>query len=157
MNEAQKYINVTVAQLFYTSNLVHDLYYRSVGSAQIPLLLYWPDIVGMDLTNLQAISNNTTLAPRMMQLLLTLRMVPDSTTPTSWLRLMGRMGAWGCTSRIPPFHTMMATAATLKLVLSYTNWVSHGLSTHLTGGPENWGWKRSYGWRMGRFVGYNYS
>jgi hypothetical protein len=37
MDEAQKYINVTVAQLFYTSNLVHDLYYRSVGSAQIPL------------------------------------------------------------------------------------------------------------------------
>jgi extracellular elastinolytic metalloproteinase len=33
MNEAQNYINVTVAQLFYTSNLVHDLYYRSVGSA----------------------------------------------------------------------------------------------------------------------------
>jgi len=28
MEEAQKYINATVAQLFYTSNLVHDLYYR---------------------------------------------------------------------------------------------------------------------------------
>ncbi len=26
--EAQKYINATVAQLFYTSNMVHDLYYR---------------------------------------------------------------------------------------------------------------------------------
>jgi len=28
MAEAKKYINATVAQLFYTSNLVHDLYYR---------------------------------------------------------------------------------------------------------------------------------
>jgi len=28
MDEAQKYINTTVAQLFYTSNLVHDLFYR---------------------------------------------------------------------------------------------------------------------------------
>ncbi|RDB21981.1 Extracellular metalloproteinase MEP [Hypsizygus marmoreus] len=27
-DEAQKYINTTVAQLFYTTNLVHDLYYR---------------------------------------------------------------------------------------------------------------------------------
>jgi len=27
-DEAQKYINATVAQLFYTSNMVHDLYYR---------------------------------------------------------------------------------------------------------------------------------
>lgn len=28
LEEAQKYINATVAQLFYTANLVHDLYYR---------------------------------------------------------------------------------------------------------------------------------
>ncbi|KAF5319698.1 hypothetical protein D9619_008666 [Psilocybe cf. subviscida] len=28
MDEAQKYINATVTQLFYTSNMVHDLYYR---------------------------------------------------------------------------------------------------------------------------------
>ena len=28
LEEAQKYINATVTQLFYTSNLVHDLYYR---------------------------------------------------------------------------------------------------------------------------------
>ncbi|KAF8906996.1 Fungalysin metallopeptidase-domain-containing protein [Gymnopilus junonius] len=28
MDEAQKYINTTIAQLFYTTNLVHDLYYR---------------------------------------------------------------------------------------------------------------------------------
>ena len=28
MREARKYINNTVTQLFYTSNLVHDLYYR---------------------------------------------------------------------------------------------------------------------------------
>lgn len=28
MDEAQSYINATVAQLFYTTNLVHDLYYR---------------------------------------------------------------------------------------------------------------------------------
>ncbi|KAF8151674.1 extracellular elastinolytic metallo proteinase [Crassisporium funariophilum] len=28
MDEAQKYINTTIAQLFYTSNMVHDLYYR---------------------------------------------------------------------------------------------------------------------------------
>jgi Fungalysin metallopeptidase (M36) len=27
-SEAQKYINATVAQLFYTTNMVHDLYYR---------------------------------------------------------------------------------------------------------------------------------
>lgn len=30
MDEAQKYINTTITQLFYTSNLVHDLYYRLV-------------------------------------------------------------------------------------------------------------------------------
>jgi hypothetical protein len=30
MAEAKKYINATVAQLFYTTNLVHDLYYRCV-------------------------------------------------------------------------------------------------------------------------------
>lgn len=35
MEEAQKYINATVAQLFYTSNLVHDLYYRLVDSVQM--------------------------------------------------------------------------------------------------------------------------
>ncbi|TFK51601.1 hypothetical protein OE88DRAFT_1659712 [Heliocybe sulcata] len=28
LEEAQKYINATVTQLFYTSNMVHDLYYR---------------------------------------------------------------------------------------------------------------------------------
>ncbi|KAI9447207.1 extracellular elastinolytic metallo proteinase [Lactarius psammicola] len=28
LDEAKKYINVTITQLFYTSNLVHDLYYR---------------------------------------------------------------------------------------------------------------------------------
>ncbi|KAF8804118.1 extracellular elastinolytic metallo proteinase [Phlegmacium glaucopus] len=28
LDEAQKYINATVTQLFYTANLVHDLYYR---------------------------------------------------------------------------------------------------------------------------------
>ncbi len=28
MDEAHKYINATIAQLFYTSNMVHDLYYR---------------------------------------------------------------------------------------------------------------------------------
>ena len=28
LEEAQKYINATLAQLFYTANLVHDLYYR---------------------------------------------------------------------------------------------------------------------------------
>ena len=28
MDEAQSYINATVAQLFYTTNLVHDIYYR---------------------------------------------------------------------------------------------------------------------------------
>jgi len=30
LGEAKKYINTTVTQLFYTSNLVHDLYYRYV-------------------------------------------------------------------------------------------------------------------------------
>ena len=30
LDEAKKYINTTVTQLFYTSNLVHDLYYRCV-------------------------------------------------------------------------------------------------------------------------------
>ncbi|KAF7328920.1 Extracellular metalloproteinase [Mycena venus] len=28
LEEAQKYINATVAQLFYTTNIIHDLYYR---------------------------------------------------------------------------------------------------------------------------------
>ncbi|CAK5263637.1 unnamed protein product [Mycena citricolor] len=28
LEEAQKYINATVAQLFYTNNMIHDLYYR---------------------------------------------------------------------------------------------------------------------------------
>ena len=32
LDEAKKYINTTVTQLFYTSNLVHDLYYRYVLS-----------------------------------------------------------------------------------------------------------------------------
>ena len=32
LDEAKKYINATVTQLFYTSNLVHDLYYRYVLS-----------------------------------------------------------------------------------------------------------------------------
>ena len=31
MDEAQSYINATVTQLFYTSNLLHDLFYRSVS------------------------------------------------------------------------------------------------------------------------------
>jgi extracellular elastinolytic metalloproteinase len=30
LDEAKKYINATVTQLFYTANLVHDLYYRYV-------------------------------------------------------------------------------------------------------------------------------
>jgi extracellular elastinolytic metalloproteinase len=30
LDEAKKYINATVTQLFYTSNLVHDLFYRCV-------------------------------------------------------------------------------------------------------------------------------
>lgn len=30
LDEAKKYINTTVTQLFYTTNLVHDLYYRYV-------------------------------------------------------------------------------------------------------------------------------
>ena len=30
LDEAKKYINTTITQLFYTSNLVHDLYYRYV-------------------------------------------------------------------------------------------------------------------------------
>lgn len=32
LDEARKYINASVTQLFYTSNLVHDLYYRLVMS-----------------------------------------------------------------------------------------------------------------------------
>jgi extracellular elastinolytic metalloproteinase len=37
--EAKKYINVTVAQLVYTTNLVHDLYYRCVApfASHMPL------------------------------------------------------------------------------------------------------------------------
>lgn len=31
LEEAKKYINTTVAQLFYTTNMVHDLYYRYVS------------------------------------------------------------------------------------------------------------------------------
>ena len=30
LDEAKKYINATITQLFYTSNMVHDLYYRCV-------------------------------------------------------------------------------------------------------------------------------
>lgn len=30
LDEAKKYINATVTQLFYTTNMVHDLYYRYV-------------------------------------------------------------------------------------------------------------------------------
>jgi extracellular elastinolytic metalloproteinase len=32
LDEAKKYINATVTQLFYTSNLMHDLFYRYVLS-----------------------------------------------------------------------------------------------------------------------------
>jgi extracellular elastinolytic metalloproteinase len=28
LDEAKKYINATITQLFYTTNMVHDLYYR---------------------------------------------------------------------------------------------------------------------------------
>jgi extracellular elastinolytic metalloproteinase len=36
LDEARKYINTTVTQLFYTSNLVHDLYYRYVRLGVYP-------------------------------------------------------------------------------------------------------------------------
>jgi len=32
LEEAKKYVNATITQLFYTSNMVHDLYYRYVPS-----------------------------------------------------------------------------------------------------------------------------
>lgn len=35
LEEAQKYINATVTQLFYTTNKVHDLYYRLVASVSL--------------------------------------------------------------------------------------------------------------------------
>lgn len=38
LDEAKKYINTTVAQLFYTSNLVHDLYYRYLRLFMLYLL-----------------------------------------------------------------------------------------------------------------------
>ena len=86
MEEAQKYINATVAQLFYTSNLVHDLYYRLVDSVQMSFFFLIDWTLDMALTSFRVTSNNITLveeAPRMTQSLLMPRMVPDSTTPTS--------------------------------------------------------------------------
>jgi len=39
LDEARKYINTTITQLFYTSNLVHDLYYRYFFSLFIFLVI----------------------------------------------------------------------------------------------------------------------
>ena len=39
LDEAKKYINATVTQLFYTSNLVHDLYYRYVLLVHISVIV----------------------------------------------------------------------------------------------------------------------
>jgi extracellular elastinolytic metalloproteinase len=38
LDEARKYINFTITQLFFTSNLVHDLYYRLVRCPCHPTL-----------------------------------------------------------------------------------------------------------------------
>ena len=40
LDEAKKYINNTVAQLFYTTNMVHDLYYRFVPALSIIIFIH---------------------------------------------------------------------------------------------------------------------
>lgn len=61
LEEAKKYINATVTQLFYTTNMVHDLYYRYV----LPLFRVATQPTTHPVTasmSHRVISNNTTLA-----------------------------------------------------------------------------------------------
>ena len=37
LDEAKKYINATITQLFYTGNMIHDLYYRSASPTVLSL------------------------------------------------------------------------------------------------------------------------
>ena len=88
LDEAKKYIDNTVVQLFYTSNMVHDLYYRFVSTSTnyftptqpIPRT---PDMAS---TRLLAISNSTISAVVELKVMLsspTPRMVQDITMQTS--------------------------------------------------------------------------
>jgi hypothetical protein len=63
LDEAKKYINATVTQLFYTSNMVHDLYYRCVSFASSRCSRYLPTMyrIGMASMKFPATSSNTTL------------------------------------------------------------------------------------------------
>ena len=87
LEEARKYANTSITQLFYTSNMVHDLYYRYVpplffspgDSTQLN-----PPLVTGSMSRLET-SNSTTSAEvvrRTTRLSQILRMVADSTMPT---------------------------------------------------------------------------
>lgn len=85
LEEAKKYINATVTQLFYTTNMVHDLYYRYVfPSFRMTTQLTIHPVTGS--MRHRAISNNTTLAEvvkRTTASLPTPTMAAVTTMPTS--------------------------------------------------------------------------
>jgi extracellular elastinolytic metalloproteinase len=83
--EAHKHINATVAQLFYTANMVHDLYYRY---ATVPVRLDFPAHchIATAGTKSQETSSNTTLdaaVRRTTPSSAMLRTVRATTMPTS--------------------------------------------------------------------------
>ncbi|KAG6887494.1 hypothetical protein C0992_012040 [Termitomyces sp. T32_za158] len=129
LSEAQKYINTTIAQLFYTTNMVHDLYYRygfteSSGNFQ----QYNFDRGGAEhdavIANAQDGSgyNNANFM-----------------TPPDGQNGRMRMYLWNTAN---PFRDGDLEAGIVIHELS------HGLSTRLTGGPANsgcLGWGESGG------------
>lgn len=86
LDEARGYINATVTQLFYTTNLVHDLYYRYVLPIVREIGLQTDGNTGTVSMKFLGTSSNTTSAvgvPRMMLLLPMPKTVAATTTPTS--------------------------------------------------------------------------
>jgi extracellular elastinolytic metalloproteinase len=85
LDEAKKYINATVTQLFYTSNMVHDLYYRCVLHVRSICPSYRSPPVMASTKSLETSSSTTSIAavPRTMPLSRTRKTVPGTTTLTS--------------------------------------------------------------------------
>ncbi|KAL0566263.1 hypothetical protein V5O48_015751 [Marasmius crinis-equi] len=129
LKEAKAYINTTVAQLFYTSNLVHDLYYR-YGFTEIAgnFQQYNFDRGGREgdavIANAQdgsGYNNANFMTP------------PDGTN--------GRMRMYLWNTAIPYRDGDLEAGIVIHEL-------SHGLSTRLTGGPMNsgcLGWGESGG------------
>lgn len=86
LQEARKFVNATVTQLFYTSNMVHDLYYRyasPLSTNDNTQLTAHPDTDSM---SCRVISNSTTSAEVVRKTTVSLpmlRTVAVTTMPTS--------------------------------------------------------------------------